>query len=235
MWDQTRGTRAAIVSGALLLLVVTPLAPPGSSAFLTDASTVGGNTAQIGTFDAALSEEGPHTENSTVDEQSVDEARDTWEDYSHENESVDPVNNTLRIENPSTTYDTDHVNITFTYAQNDSGVNDLVDDSTETAKSLNVSVLEYGGTDLLSQRVTDTNGNGALDVDDVAAANLSRLGGISAGGNKTLTMSVSGDSTSNNNVAGGDGIDFLVEIELATRTSWRDTDRSTDNTIQYSS
>lgn len=232
MTDQTRACKPALASAVIILLLAVPAAYPMSGSFVMNTAPASGNTVQLGSFNASLSEIGPATENSTVDETNADELQDTLVDYNHENQTVDPVNNTIRIENP-TTSDTNHVNITVTYSQNDSGVNDIIDDSVATASSLNVTVLEYNGTDLLAQRVTDANGNGAKDLDDVQAANLSRLAGITGNSNATLTISISGDSTNNDNVGGGDGVDFTISIELATEPSWRDTDRSTGNTIQY--
>lgn len=232
MSNHRRAQHAVLMSSVLAVSVIVSLATFSSGAFVMNTATAEDNAVQLSTLDAALSEIGPATENSTTDETSEHEIRKTWVDYSHQNQSTDPVNNTVRIENQNPSA-ASHLNITVSYAQNDSGVNDVVDDSVETASSLNVSVLEYNGTDLLAERVTDANGNGALDLDDVANANLTRLSGIPPGQNVTLVMSISGDSSQNDNVAGGDGVEITITIELVGKPSWRDSDRSVENTIQY--
>lgn len=229
------GTRRGLTQFAAAVLVICVVVGPSlTMAHFHDIDRSEANPVQIGLFNADISEVGPATENSTLDETNADSVRDTWEDYAHQNQSVDPVNNTIRIDNPTATHPVSQVSLTITYTQNDSGLaDDPIDDSVATAKSLNISHFEYNGTSLIGNRITDTNGNDAIDLDDAAAADLSGLDGVPAGGSVTLTISISGDARNNDNVAGGDGVNFRVEIELLTEPSWRDTDFSEDNTIQY--
>lgn len=214
-------------------MVLCPVTEGGTFALLEDTVPSTANLAQVDSFDGKLSEVGPATQNSTTDETAVDTAEQTWADYSHHNGSTDEVNNTLRIANPDATNDIDYVNLSVSYSQNDTGVNEIIDDSTATAQSMNITEFTYNGTDLIASHISDANGNNVIDLDDAAAADLSHLDGIPTGENVTLTIAIAGDATNNDNIAGGDGIDFEITVTLVVNPSWRDADTTTKNTIQY--
>lgn len=190
------------------------------------------NTLQSGSFDGKLTEIGPATENSTTDETDADQIRDTWEDHSHTNGSVDMVNNTIDIANPDTVFRVQKLNITVSYVENDSALLGN-DNAQETAQSMNVSEFRYNGTSY-KENITDVNNNGGKDIDDLARSTVT-LEGIAATENTSLKFSIAGDSRNNNNLGGDDGIDFTVHITTVVTPSWSDTDESVNNTIQYES
>lgn len=219
-----------VVAGVLTLALL--YAPSLGFAFLQDDDRSAENSLQASSFDANLTETGPATGNSTIDESNVDQLRDTWEDYSHSNGTTDPVNNTVEIVNPNTSIAVREVNLTASYVENDSALLNN-DNAPETAKSLNISVLRFNGTSY-KENISDSNGNGAKDIDDLAQSTVT-LGGISATKTATLKISIAGDSRNNNNLGGDDGIDFTLHITSVVAPSWQDTDTSINNTIQYKS
>lgn len=199
-----------------------------------DVDVASGNTIQTGSFDAKLSEVGPASQLSTTDETDVDVVADTWEDHAHVNGSAETVNNTLELANPYTRATVVAVNITVTYGQNDTDTDDAVDDSEATARSITVSSFAYNGTELVGADLTDKNGNGQVDLDDAAKTDLTGLEGIGAGTSATLTIELYGDASESDAIVGGDGIDFTLTIVCGVSPSWRDIDRSLNNTLQYS-
>lgn len=216
-------------------LVVTSLivySPYVTFAFSQDTDQSAKNTLQAGSFDGKLAEIGPATENSTTDESDTDQIRDTWEDYSHTNGTTDPVNNTIEISNVNTSYSVDRVNVTASYTENDSALLDN-GNAGNTAQTLNITTFRYNGTSYLGS-IPDANSNGAKDLDDLAQSTVT-VDGIPANDSVSLTMEIAGDSSSNENIGGDDGIDFTVSFTTIVGESWSDTDRATQNTIQYKS
>lgn len=227
------GYRLAVVALVASTAVLLPGTYYPTHALLWDTDGGSGNSIRVTSVDGKLSEIGPATQNGTIDETKADTAGDTWEDHSHENGTTDEVSNTLELANPNATAEITHVNISISYVQNDSDVEDLIDDSNATAESMNVSVFEYNGTDLVATELEDVNNNSRIDLDDAARSGPTRLDGIGADDAANLTLTLVGDATRNDNIVGGDGIDFTVTIEWAVAPSWRDADRSVNNTIQY--
>lgn len=218
------------VAGVLTLALLYP--PTLGFAFFQDDDRSSENSLQAGSFDGNLAETGPATGNSTTDESNANQVRDTWEDYSHTNGTTDPVNNTIGVANPNTSFAVREVDITVSYVENDSALLNN-DNAIETAKSMNISVLRFNGTSYKGN-ISDSNGNGAKDIDDLAQSTVT-LGGIGATESVSLELSIAGDSRNNNNLGGGDGIDFTVHITSAVAPSWKDKDTSINNTIQYKS
>lgn len=204
-------------------------APPAVFAFSQDSDYSLQNFLQGGSFDGNLTEVGPATENSTTDEGNADQIRDTWEDYSHKNGSVDPVNNTIEIGNPNTTFTVREVNVTASYTENDTTLNNL--NAVSTAKTMNITMLRYNGT---NQTIKDANNNGRADLDDLSQITLT-LDGVPANETVPLTLAIAGDATQDSGIGGNDGIDFTLQLTLVVDPSWRDADESTQNTIQYNS
>lgn len=220
---------ASIVLVAVVVVTLALATPPLTAfAYSLDTDRSLGNSFQAGSFDGSLTEVGPATENSTTDESGVDQVRDTWEDYSHTNGTTDPVNNSLNISNTNTTYAVQAVNITLTYTENDSSLLDNGNAQT-TASTMNISTIQYNGTEYT---VDDANGNGRHDIDDLSQTTVT-LGGIPANETNTVTISISGDASQDGGIGGSDGIDFVLEISLVVDPSWTDTNKSTQNTIQY--
>lgn len=236
MDDPARSFRR--ISSVLLVTgLVTTVFLTGSFAFVQDADRSNGNTVTAGSVDPKLNEIGPATENGTTDETNVDRVSDTWEDYSHVNGTREPVNNTLNLTNPNTTYPVQHVNISIEYVQNDtSGLVDSVSsDVDQTAKTINITTLTYNGTEQVGTTITDANGNGRITLYDLASIGEVILDGGGIPVNKTVQfrMSLSGDAGLNSDTGEGDGIDFTLYLEYTAAGSWRDTDDTYGNTVQY--
>lgn len=218
------------VAGVLTLALL--YSPPLGFAFLQDDDWSSENSLQAGSFDGNLTETGPATENGTTDESNANQVHDTWEDYSHTNDTTDPVNNTIDIANPNTSFAVREVNITVSYVENDSALLNN-DNALATAKSMNISVLRFNRTSY-KENISDSNGNGVKDIDDLAQSTVT-LGGIGETESVSLELSIAGDSRNNNNLGGDDGIDFTLHITSVVAPSWKDTDSSINNTIQYKS
>lgn len=221
-----------VLAVAVVVALSLAAAPPATFALSRDTDWSAANPLQSGSFDGKLTELGPATENSTTDESAADRLRDTWEDYSHTNGSTGPVNNTVDVENPNASFAVRAVNVTASYAENDSARLDN-DNAQTTAKTLNVSTFRYDGTSYKAD-ITDANGNGRADLDDLARTTTT-LDGIAANESAALTLAIAGDSRQSDNIGGGDGIDFTMSVTATVRPSWNDTDRSVNNTIQYES
>lgn len=221
--------------GALALIVVVAIAPIQSSvALLANTGVANQNPIHGGALDLKLSERGPATQDSTTDEISADVVSDTWEDRTHNTLGTDNVSNTLEVDNSASTLAANVVNITISYTENDSDAND--GNAVNTSRTLEVTAFSYAGNDLTDTELTDQNGNGRLDVDDLTrgsnAENLSTLTGIAAGQTAQVTFAVSGSTGLISGVGSSDGVDITVELRVQTR-SFADIDHSTNNTIQY--
>lgn len=225
------------------------LAAPGTSgAFLSDTEQATDNSVAAGTVDVKLSEVGPATENSTTDDQSVDTATATWLDSEHEDAGGgrdDVVNNTLQIEDGASSRSIGRVNLTVTYAENDSdGPEGNAD---VTARSMVIETLTYRDQDLVGSVVVDENGNGHVDLEDLTlgdtADNLSTLEGFGSSTGAGLTLAINGEVSAfqgapdpgggpggGSGGASGEGIEFTV-IVRCTGGGFSDADRSTDNVV----
>lgn len=221
--------------GTLTLIMVVVVTPVHSSAaLLANTGVANQNSVHGGSLDLKLSERGPATQGSTTDEISADIVYATWEDPTHNTLGTDNVSNTLELDNSASTLAGGIVNITISYTENDSDAND--GNAVNTSRTLEVTAFNYDGNDLTDTELTDQNGNGRLDVDDLTlgsnAGNLSALGGLRAGQTARLTIAVSGETGLISGVESSDGIDIIVDLRIQTR-SFVDTDRSTNNTIRY--
>lgn len=215
-----------------LAAVITPLY---AGAYLTNTGIASQNAVHGGVLDLKLSETGPtNGEGSTTDESGVDVAHDTWEDTAHDTLGADTVSNTLEVSNAASTVRAARVNVTITFDENDSSSDD--GDAPNASRTIEVTSFEYGGTDLIGSELTDQNGNGRLDVEDLTlgsnAKNLSSRSGLAAGGSTGLLIELSGSADLINGVGTEDGIDIAVTVRVYAR-SFTDVDRSMDNTIQY--
>lgn len=221
--------------GVLALIVVVAISPIQSSvALLANTGIADQNPIHSGALDSKLSEQGPATQDSTTDGISADIVSNTWEDQAHNTLGTDNVSNTLEVNNSASTLTANVVNITISHTENDSDAND--GNAVNTSRTLEVTAFSYDGDDLTDTELTDQNGNGRLDVDDLTrgsnAENLSTLTGIAAGQTAQLTIAISGSTGLISGVESGDGVDIIVKLRVQ-RRSFADTDYSTNNTIQY--
>lgn len=237
-------------------LAATLLAAPATTgAFLSDSTVATDNSLVTGTLDVTLSEVGPATENSTTDDQSVDTARATWLDPSHEDaggDQGDVVNNTLRIGAGGSSLAVQRVNLTVTYVENDSDGTEANADAT--ARSMVVETATYRGRDLVGTAIVDENGNGYVDLADMtlgdSADNLSTLQGFGAASGANLTLAIDGDTSAfrgapdpgggpggggtggGSGGAAGEGIEFTLTVRCS-GAGFVDDDQSTANVIIY--
>ena len=229
---QVNCRRLIVVVVCVLVAVSTA---PGAVALFTDGDASTANTVAAGTLDLKLSEVGPATQDSTTDETMEDAVADTWEDLSHdETHGEPPVNNTLRLDNARSSLDVNRVNATVSYAENDTmlGTSGNAD---ETARTIRIVEFAYDGTDLVGSKITDENGNGRVDLEDLTLGdtrrNLSSLSGVASGSSVDMAVSFEGDRALLTGVGGGDGID--IGIEVRAHASFVDRDVSRNNTIRY--
>ena len=224
--------RLIVVVVCVLVAVSTA---PGAVALFTDGDASTANTVEAGTADLKLSEVGPTTRDSTTDETMEDAVADTWEDPNHDKTLGEPpVNNTLRLDNARSSLDANRVNATVSYGENDTmfGTSGNAD---ETARTIRIVEFVYDGTDLNGSKITDENGNGRVDLEDLTLGdtrrNLSSLSGVASGSSVDMTVSFEGDRDLLTGVGGGDGVDIAVEIRA--HASFVDRDVSRNNTIRY--
>ena len=208
---------------------------PTVFALVTDTDASAQNTIEGGTLDLKLSEIGPATRDSTTDETRADVVTDTWEDLSHD-ETVDPepVNNTLMLNNSNSSVDADRVNVSVSYTENDTSLG-TSGNPDATARTIRILEFTYAGTDLVGTEITDENGNGRVDLEDLTLGdteqNLTTLSGVAAGNAAALTISFDGDRGLLSLVESGDGLDIGIELRVHAGADDRDT--SANNTIRY--
>ncbi|WP_255150866.1 hypothetical protein [Halorarius halobius] len=225
-----RSTRV-LLAAIGVALVAAALAHPNPAVFALFADDEGVSARLgAGTFDVTLSEVGPASAGSTVDETDATTLADTWENGSADGDTA--VYNTVRVANPPSSTDISYLNVSVAYRENDTGPDD--GDAAATARSLAVTRLTYAGRDLLADgRVVDANGNGVVDLQDLARGNLSYLTGVPEGGTADLTIRLHTGTTNETTVGAGDGIDIRVVVEARVTRSWTDVGMSVGNTVQY--
>ena len=219
----------------MVCVLVAVSTAPGAVALFTDGDASTANTVEAGTADLKLSEVGPTTRDSTTDETMEDAVADTWEDLTHdETLGEPPVNNTLTLDNSRSSLDANRVNVTVSYAENDSAVG-TPGNADRTARTIEINEFVYNGTDLVGSKITDENGNERVDVEDLefgdTKRNLSSLSGVASGNSVDMTVSFEGERDLLTGVSEDDGIDITIEIRA--HASFVDRDVSSNNTIRY--
>ncbi|MFC7194313.1 hypothetical protein ACFQL4_06000 [Halosimplex aquaticum] len=219
----------------VVALVLATVGSPATEAFYRNGAAGNQNAVQGGTLDLKLAETGPtNGHGSTTDESGADAVADTLEDLNHDALGAHNVTNTLTLQNGASSLTADQVDIAVDFAENDSDADD--GNAANTASTLEVTAFHYAGTDLTASELTDENGNGILDVEDLTLGSnpstLSGRTGIGVGGNRDLTIALSGSSDLISGVGSTDGVDITVTLTVRT-TGFGDPDASTSNTIQY--
>jgi predicted ribosomally synthesized peptide with SipW-like signal peptide len=109
------------------------------------------------------------------------------------------------------------LDIVFSYTESDGSPNTINETADQTAAVIQVLTLEYDGHNLLdtsfTPHVTDTNGNGYIDIYDLKNANLTGLPGLDAGVSKNFDISVRLKSDIGNDFQ-GDGITITMTFTL---------------------
>jgi type II secretory pathway pseudopilin PulG len=231
MW--TSRTVVVVVGVVLAAAIATA---PTTVAHYTDTETSFDNPVAATVLDLKLSEVGPATEDSTTDETGADFVDATWADSNQHGGLLvnDPVENTLRIDNSNSAGAADSIGIDVTYVEaDDGGTTDNVDD---TASTMVLDAFSYGGTSLLGTEITDENGNGDYDVEDLTlgqtASNLSQLSGLTAAGTADLRIIIDDNSGLLGPIGSGDGLDITVTV-TARAGGFKDADESKNTTIIY--
>ena len=103
------------------------------------------------------------------------------------------VSPTITLRNAGTTNGST-LDIAFSYVENDTSPNSVDKTADEVAAVIEVKTLEYDTHSLLdplfTPHVTDINGNGYLDIQDLKNSSLTGLGGINAGDPKSFNISI---------------------------------------------
>jgi len=102
--------------------------------------------------------------------------------------------------------------IVFAYVENDASPNTVNMTADATAAAMEVTILTYDGTNLLTS-VSDSNANGYKDVQDLKNASLSSLSGINAGATKDFTIAVKMKSSTSSDFQ-SDGITVNMTFTL---------------------
>lgn len=222
----------AIVLAVAVTVAGAPLLETGGRYVDTDTAD---GAVSGGVLDPTLSQIGPATADSETTESDPDTVTGTWADYAHDTGGGDTVTNTLELSNENATIGSTGVNLTVSYAENDTS-DGRSGNAESTAQTIVVEEFVYNGTDLVNTTIIDENDNGRIDIDDLTMAanddNLSSLSGTDADETGNLTVSLSGAATLLDIISSGDGIDFRIAIRT-TRSSIVDADVARANTIQY--
>jgi len=95
---------------------------------------------------------------------------------------------TIQLKN-SGTVSGSTLNLTFSYIESDGSPNAINMSTDDTAATMEVTAVSYGGSSLLGS-VNDNNGNGYTDMYDLKNASLSGLSGIAAAATKDFQIAV---------------------------------------------
>lgn len=155
---------------AFMLLV--GMAGIGTWAYFQDTETSTGNVMAAGTLDLKTND--------------VDGVTQTL--YATNMKPGDSVSGNVTLKNSGTTNGST-LNLTFSYLESDSSPNPLNMSANATAAQVEVTALNYGGSDLLTG-VSDDNTNGYKDVQDLTNAALTSLSGINPSATKGFGITV---------------------------------------------
>lgn len=238
MLDWNRNT-ARWLSWLVLLTLVGALVsatPVSTVASLTESDASTENPIQAGTVDISLSERGPASTDSTVDETTEDALMNTWHDPEHNDGfATDSIYNTVELTDAASTLSIETIGLAFSFDERDTP-NGTQGNGAATARTIQVQTLRYGSTDLLATSVSDENGNGIVDLEDLtlgsSASNLAQVDTPPTELPVALTLELSGNSSASAAVASGDGIVFTLAVD-ARASSFVDRDTTTQNTITY--
>ena len=163
-----------LVALSLALITVFGMISVATFAYFTDKETSSGNRMVAGTLDLKTNE-------------ADGVSRTLYATGMSPGATVGPI--TITLKNAGTTNGAT-LDIVFSYAESDDITNNVVNKTADaTAAVLQVTALTYDGADLLVT-LTDTNGNGYVDVQDLKNANLTGQIGLAAGAAKSFVIAV---------------------------------------------
>ena len=181
-----------IIGLSLVLIIAVALSGIGTFAYLTDHAASSGNSFVAGTLDLK-----------TNDADSVTQTL-----YAIGMSPGATVGSpTITLKNTGTVNGAT-MDIVFSYVGSPTG-NKTADD---TAATIEVITLNYGGADLLSG-IVDSNHNGYLDLFDLKNTNFTGRSGLNAGISKNFDISIRLRSETANDFQ-GDGIDVTMTFTL---------------------
>ena len=109
------------------------------------------------------------------------------------------------------------LDIVFSYAESDGSPNTVNKTADQTAAVIQILTLEYDGHNLLdtsfNPHVTDINGNGYIDIEDLKNADLTGLSGLDTGVSKNFDISVQLRNTTGSDFQ-ADGINMTMTFTL---------------------
>jgi predicted ribosomally synthesized peptide with SipW-like signal peptide len=214
----TNSTAVTVLAVVLLILGGAVLGM-STYAYLTDTDSSSGNSAQAGTLDLSLDDnDGDVTTSFELTGAAPGES----------------TSHTYDLKNTGSV-SADHVDVSISASENDNGVSEPSDSgldnelgSTDTQKHIKVVKYEYqddGGTtkqNILGD-VSDTNGNGIKDLNDVISqkATVDDLDAPQANGGNTTKLAItveiaddSGSFTGTDEDVMGDGVDIKIDVTL---------------------
>jgi predicted ribosomally synthesized peptide with SipW-like signal peptide len=110
-----------------------------------------------------------------------------------------------------------NLDIVFSYAESDGSPNTVNKTADQTAAVIQILTLEYDGHNLLdtsfNPHVTDINGNGYIDIEDLKNADLTGLSGLDTGVSKNFDISVQLRNTTGSDFQ-ADGINMTMTFTL---------------------
>ena len=104
------------------------------------------------------------------------------------------------------------LDIAFSYVESDGSPNEVNKDADDTAAMMEVTTLSYGGSSLLGS-VSDLNGNGYKDIEDLKNDDLTGLSGIDASATENFQIAVQLRSETGSDFQ-ADGINMTMTFTL---------------------
>lgn len=197
--NKTSKLRKGTVVSLLTIALATTVGAYGTFAYFNDTESSTSNLFAAGTLDLQLSTAEPGGVNAFVEAGNFAPG--------------DVESGTLTLNNTGSIYDGDaeghsvSLSIDTAITQTDAG-----ESTTDMAKYLEVTVFTYDGTALVSQ-VTDANGNGYIDLEDLGAHTFSGLADPGSAG-KNLDVEVSFHTSAGNDLQ-GDEVNVQWDFTLA--------------------
>lgn len=199
MTTRTNRLRKGTIVSLATILLATSVGAYGTFAYFNDTETSTANLFSAGTLDLALTTAEPGGVDAFVEAGNFAPG--------------DVVSGVLTLENQGTIYTGDAeghtVNLNISTALTATDADGV---STDMDRYLELTTLTYGTTDLLAQ-MSDENGNGLLDLGDMAQTDFTGLSDPGSAG-KDLTVEVSFHPSANNDLQ-GDSINAAFTFVLA--------------------
>ncbi len=180
---------------AIVLVLFMSLVGTGSWAFFTDPENSGDNAMSAGSLDLKTDDANGVTQ--TI--------------YATNMKRGDSVSGNITLKNVGTK-DGTTLDIAFSYVENDDTPNSVNMGSDVTAATMEVTMLNYDGSNLLNS-VSDNNTNGYKDVQDLKNADLTGQNGLDSQNSKDFEIALKLKESTDNGFQ-GDGIIVSITFIL---------------------